>query len=72
MGFIHGRSGSYGLGLALLALVALGTMVLTMTVVRSNALRRATDDTTAVMPAAVIPAERDIELDQPHPAPPDV
>ena len=41
MGFIHGRLGSYGLGLALLALVALGTMVLTMTVVRSSAVRRA-------------------------------
>ena len=41
MGFIHGRLGSYGLGLALLALVALGTMVLTMTVVRSAAVRRA-------------------------------
>lgn len=44
MGFIHGRLGSYGLGLALLALVALGTLVLTTTVVRSNALRRAMDD----------------------------
>ena len=44
MGFIHGRLGSYGLGLALLALVALGTLVLTTTVVRSNALRRATAD----------------------------
>ena len=43
MGFIHGRLGSYGLGLVLLALVALGTMVLTMTVVRSAAVRRVAD-----------------------------
>ncbi len=43
MGFIYGRLGSYGLGLALLALVAASTMVLTMTVVRSTVLRRTTD-----------------------------
>jgi len=43
MGFIHGRLGSYGLGLALLALVAASTMVLTMTVVRSAAVRRTAD-----------------------------
>ena len=43
MGFIYGRLGSYGLGLALLALVALGTMVLTMTIVRSAAVRRVAD-----------------------------
>ncbi len=43
MGFIHGRLGSYGLGLALLALVAASTMVLTMTVVRSAVIRRTTD-----------------------------
>jgi MFS transporter, NNP family, nitrate/nitrite transporter len=40
MGFIHGRLGSYGLGLALLAAVAASTMVFTMTSVRSAALRR--------------------------------
>lgn len=40
MGFIHGRTGSYGLGLALLAVVAVSTMVLTITVVRSAAIRR--------------------------------
>jgi NNP family nitrate/nitrite transporter-like MFS transporter len=40
MGFIHGRLGSYGLGLALLAVVSAATMVLTITVVRSAALRR--------------------------------
>jgi NNP family nitrate/nitrite transporter-like MFS transporter len=43
MGFIHGRLGSYGLGLALLAAVAASTMVFTMTVVRSAAIRRTTD-----------------------------
>jgi len=41
MGYIHGRLGSYGLGLALLALVAAATMVFTMTVVRSAAVGRA-------------------------------
>jgi len=40
MGYIHGRLGSYGLGLTLLAIVAAGTMVFTMTVVRSAALGR--------------------------------
>jgi MFS transporter, NNP family, nitrate/nitrite transporter len=34
MGSIYGRSGSYGLGLLLLSLVALGTLALTATVVR--------------------------------------
>ena len=34
MGFIYGRYGSYGLGLALLAVVALGALVLTATTVR--------------------------------------
>jgi NNP family nitrate/nitrite transporter-like MFS transporter len=37
MGSIYGRSGSYGLGLLLLALVALATLVLTSTVVRRPA-----------------------------------
>jgi NNP family nitrate/nitrite transporter-like MFS transporter len=37
MGYINGRLGSYGLGLALLAMVAASTMVFTMTVVRSAA-----------------------------------
>jgi NNP family nitrate/nitrite transporter-like MFS transporter len=41
MGYIYGRTGSYGWGLALLTLVAAGTMVFTMTVVRSAALARA-------------------------------
>ena len=40
MGYIHGRLGSYGLGLALLAVVAASTLVFTMTVVRSAAPRR--------------------------------
>ena len=35
MGFLYGRTGSYGLGLGLLAAVALGTLLLTLTVVRS-------------------------------------
>jgi NNP family nitrate/nitrite transporter-like MFS transporter len=43
MGYIHGRLGSYGLGLALLAVVAASTMVLTMTVVRTAAVRRIAD-----------------------------
>ncbi len=51
MGFIHGRLGSYGLGLALLAVVALGTMVLTMTVVRSSVVQHAAESTTKVLPA---------------------
>ena len=41
MGYIYGKTGSYGWGLALLALVAAGTMIFTMTVVRSAALARA-------------------------------
>ncbi|MEP7035527.1 MAG: MFS transporter [Actinomycetota bacterium] len=40
MGVIHGVFGSYGFGLALLALVAASTMVFTMTVVRSTAVSR--------------------------------
>jgi MFS transporter, NNP family, nitrate/nitrite transporter len=52
MGFIHGRLGSYGLGLALLALVAGSTMVFTMTVVRSAAVRRTADAARPPDPAA--------------------
>ena len=37
MGFLYGRTGSYGLGLALLSAVALGTLLLTVTTVRSAA-----------------------------------
>jgi NNP family nitrate/nitrite transporter-like MFS transporter len=33
MGFIYGQLGSYGLGLALLAVVALGALLLTVTAV---------------------------------------
>ncbi len=51
MGFIYGRLGSYGLGLALLAVVALATMVLTMTVIRSSAVQRAAEPKTMVLPA---------------------
>jgi MFS transporter, NNP family, nitrate/nitrite transporter len=41
MGYVHGRTGSYGIGLALLAVVAAATLLLTATVVRSGARRRA-------------------------------
>ena len=51
MGYIHGRLGSYGLGLALLALVAASTMVLTRTVVRSAARRRSADAKPSGRPA---------------------
>jgi NNP family nitrate/nitrite transporter-like MFS transporter len=37
MGFIYGRLGSYGLGLALLAAVALGALLLTVTAVARSA-----------------------------------
>jgi NNP family nitrate/nitrite transporter-like MFS transporter len=40
MGYVHGRFGSYAVGLALLAVVAALTLLLTMTVVRSAAQRR--------------------------------
>lgn len=55
MGFIHGRLGSYGLGLALLAVVAASTLVFTNTGVRSAATSRAADarrPTTAPPPAS--------------------
>jgi NNP family nitrate/nitrite transporter-like MFS transporter len=48
MGYIHGRLGSYGLGLALLALVAAATMVFTITVVRSGGVRRAAESGGAI------------------------
>jgi NNP family nitrate/nitrite transporter-like MFS transporter len=51
MGFIHGRLGSYGLGLALLALVSAATLLLTITVVRSSALRRLADAGKSTEPA---------------------
>lgn len=41
MGYVHGQFGSYAVGLALLAIVAALTLLLTMTVVRSAAQRRA-------------------------------
>ena len=40
MGFLYGRTGSYALGLALLAVVAAGMLLLTLTVVRSAARSR--------------------------------
>jgi NNP family nitrate/nitrite transporter-like MFS transporter len=40
MGYVYGRTGSYGWGLALLAVVAAATLVFTKTVVRSAAQRR--------------------------------
>jgi NNP family nitrate/nitrite transporter-like MFS transporter len=39
MGAVYGSTGSYGLGLALLAAVAVGSLVLTATVVRSGTRR---------------------------------
>ncbi len=42
MGFVYGRTGSYAVGLLLLALVALGALVLTVTVVRREAAERET------------------------------
>jgi NNP family nitrate/nitrite transporter-like MFS transporter len=51
MGYIHGQLGSYGLGLALLALVAASTMVLTMTLVRSAAVQRAAEAGRSGQPA---------------------
>ena len=51
MGYIHGQLGSYGLGLALLALVAASTMVLTMTIVRSAAVQRAAEAGRSGQPA---------------------
>jgi NNP family nitrate/nitrite transporter-like MFS transporter len=41
MGYVHGQFGSYAVGLALLAVVSALTLVLTMTVVRTAALKRA-------------------------------
>ena len=51
MGYIHGQLGSYGLGLALLALVAASTMVLTTTLVRSAAVQRAAEAGRSGQPA---------------------
>jgi len=45
MGYIYGRTDSYGLGLALLVVVAAGTMIFTMTVVRSAVVPRAAEAT---------------------------
>jgi len=50
MGYIYGRTSSYGLGLALLALVAAATMIFTMTVVRSAARDRAADSSSRPNP----------------------
>jgi MFS transporter, NNP family, nitrate/nitrite transporter len=40
MGAVHGQTGSYGVGLALLAIVAAATLLLTLTIVRSTAARQ--------------------------------
>lgn len=50
MGFVYGRSGSYGLGLVLLACVSALTLLLTVTAVRATARRRA--DAPHVRPAS--------------------
>lgn len=51
MGFVYGRFGSYGLGLALLAGVSVLTLALTVTAVRSTARRRSTASVTPSMTA---------------------
>jgi NNP family nitrate/nitrite transporter-like MFS transporter len=48
MGYVHGQFGSYALGLALLAVVSAGTLLLTRTVVRTAALRRASQPVVTV------------------------
>jgi NNP family nitrate/nitrite transporter-like MFS transporter len=50
MGYVHGQFGSYAVGLALLAVVSALTLVLTMTVVRSAAQRRAEAAAQSVAP----------------------
>jgi MFS transporter, NNP family, nitrate/nitrite transporter len=52
MGLIHGRTGSYGLGLALLCAVAVGALALTLSVVRAAAARRRSGT------APLVPAQR--------------
>ena len=54
MGYIHGGLGSYGVGLALLAVVAVATMVFTNTFVRLAANRRDADANRAG-PATPVP-----------------
>jgi MFS transporter, NNP family, nitrate/nitrite transporter len=50
MGYVHGRTGSYGSGLALLAVVSAATLLLTLTVVRTGTRRRAAGGLSAVEP----------------------
>jgi NNP family nitrate/nitrite transporter-like MFS transporter len=58
MGYVHGQFGSYAVGLALLAIVAALTLVLTMTVVRSAAQRRAGADSTSTRSARPVVSSR--------------
>ena len=46
MGFVYDRFGSYALGLALLAAVAVATILLTLTSVRSASIRRDSEAST--------------------------
>ncbi len=55
MGYVHGRTGSYGSGLALLAVVSAATLVLTVTVVRSGTRRDAGGAPSAAQPAPRTP-----------------
>jgi len=43
MGYVYGRTDSYGIGLALLSVTAALTLVLTLTVVRRTAATHAAD-----------------------------
>jgi hypothetical protein len=58
MGYVHGRTGSYGSGLALLAVVSAATLLLTLTVVRTGARRRAAGSVSAGEPAPRAPEAR--------------
>jgi NNP family nitrate/nitrite transporter-like MFS transporter len=52
MGYVHGQFGSYAVGLAALAIVSALTLLLTVTVVRSAARRRAAASAQAVAPGS--------------------
>jgi MFS transporter, NNP family, nitrate/nitrite transporter len=58
MGYVHGRTGSYGSGLALLAVVSAATLLLTLTVVRTATRRRAAGPLSGGEPAPRAPEAR--------------
>ncbi len=58
MGYVHGRTGSYGSGLALLGVVSAATLLLTLTVVRGGTPRRAAGAVSAGEPAPRAPEAR--------------